>query len=120
MHLIHNNKRRGEFNPLVATRGAQAAMMTLPKGGASDEVPSNEHPKCEQWLFVISGTGEAIVGKSSRSLRRRKLSEGSLLVIERRELHQIRNTGAEPLRTINVYVPPAYEEDAKPRLAAGG
>jgi oxalate decarboxylase/phosphoglucose isomerase-like protein (cupin superfamily) len=32
-------------------------------------------------------------------------------------VHEIRNTGNDPLRTLNVYVPPAYTEDGKERPA---
>jgi mannose-6-phosphate isomerase-like protein (cupin superfamily) len=92
--------------------------MVLQPGGASDDEQSNEHPRSEQWLFVISGTGEAIIGKRRASLRRVALRENSLLVIERGELHQIKNTGRQALRTINVYIPPAYEKDLRPRHSA--
>src|SRR5262249_10767358 len=87
---MQNNKTgksRGSFDVLFATRGAQAAMMTLQPGGASDDQPSNEHPRCEQWLFVLSGSGEAIIGEG-RATRRVPLAENSLLVIEKGELHQ--------------------------------
>jgi mannose-6-phosphate isomerase-like protein (cupin superfamily) len=40
--------------------------------------------------------------------KRLRLGAGTLLLIERGEEHEIRNTGKEPLRTLNVYVPPAY------------
>ena len=46
-----------------STREMQAAMMTLRPGGTSDDEPSNEHRGSEQWLFVISGSGEARIGK---------------------------------------------------------
>ena len=36
------------------------------------------------------------------------LRQGTLLLIERGEAHEIRNTGHEPLRTVNFYVPPVY------------
>jgi mannose-6-phosphate isomerase-like protein (cupin superfamily) len=39
------------------------------------------------------------------------LRAGTLLLIERGERHEIRNTGRAPLRTLNVYVPPAYRKD---------
>ena len=32
-------------------------------------------------------------------------------LFERREKHEIRNTGRAPLRTLNFYVPPAYRTD---------
>lgn len=88
--------------------------MTLRPGGASDDEPSNEHPDCEQWLFVISGSGAAVIGKRRGSLRRVALAENSLLLIEKGELHQIKNTGRRALVTINFYVPPAYNPDGEP------
>ncbi len=92
--------------------------MILQPGGTSDDELSNEHPQSEQWLFVISGAGEALIGKRRASLRRVALRENSLLVIERGELHQIKNTGRKVLRTVNLYVPPAYEKDLSPRRSA--
>ncbi len=118
MKHTKTGRRRGEFDLLIATRAAQAAMMTLPPGSSSDDEPSNEHPRCEQWLFVLSGSGQAIIGKRRNRLHRVALAENSLLVIERGELHQIKNTGRRPLRTFNIYVPPAYDHDAKPRAEA--
>ena len=46
------------------------------------------------------------------------LREHTLLLIQRGDRHQIRNTGRAPLRTLNVYVPPAYTE-AGEALPAG-
>ncbi|HEX5446748.1 MAG TPA: cupin domain-containing protein [Pirellulales bacterium] len=115
MKLIKTGLNRGQFDLLAATRGAQAAKMTLRPGATSDDEPSNEHPRCEQWLYVISGTGEAHVGKRRGDLRRVKLAEHSLLLIEKGELHQIRNTGRRSLVTINFYVPPAYDADGEPK-----
>jgi len=108
MKHIKTGTKRGEFEILVATRSAQAAMMTLRPGGMSDDEPGNEHPHSEQWLFVISGTGEATIGKRRGALRRIKLTPSSLLLVEKGELHQIRNTGRRALVSINFYVPPAY------------
>jgi mannose-6-phosphate isomerase-like protein (cupin superfamily) len=90
-------------------------MMTLAPGDTSDETPSNEHPQSEQWLFVVSGTGTASVGKRRSTIRNVRLREHSLLVIEKGELHQIRNTGRRALITLNIYVPPAYKPDGNPR-----
>ena len=115
MKHIKTGTKRGEFAILASTRTLQAAMMTLRPGGTSAEEPSNEHPQSEQWVFVISGTGEAIIGKNRDSLRRVKLAENSLLLIEKGELHQIRNTGRRHLRTINFYAPPAYDDTGEPR-----
>jgi len=115
MKHVKTGTKRGQFDLLAATRSAQAAKMTLRPGAASDSEPSNEHPRSEQWVFVISGTGEAIIGKRRDSLRRVVLRDNSLLLIEKGELHQIKNTGRRALVTINFYVPPAYDADGEPR-----
>ena len=45
------------------------------------------------------------------------LAAGSLLLIERGEAHEIRNTGRTPLKTVNFYSPPAYTRDGDERPA---
>jgi oxalate decarboxylase/phosphoglucose isomerase-like protein (cupin superfamily) len=115
MKQMKTGKFHGQFDLLVATRGAQAAMMTLPSGGTSDDQPSNEHPRSEQWLFELAGSGRATIGKRKDALSRVALRKGDLLVIERRELHQIKNTGRKPLVTFNLYVPPAYDPHGEPK-----
>jgi mannose-6-phosphate isomerase-like protein (cupin superfamily) len=115
MKHFKTGRSRAKFDVLGATRGTQAAMMTLQPGGTSDDEPSNEHPHSEQWVFVVSGTGVARIGKHRASLRSVKLAENSLLLIEKGELHQIIAAGRQPLRTINFYVPPAYDADGEPK-----
>jgi len=46
--------------------------------------------------------------------RRHALRAGSLLLIEKKERHEIRNTGSTLLRTLNFYSPPAYRKDGNP------
>ena len=72
--------------------------------GAAEGDPDNRHHGADQWLFVVSGTGTARVND-----RRYPLKAGSLLLIERGDRHEIRNTGRGLLRTINWYTPPAYD-----------
>jgi mannose-6-phosphate isomerase-like protein (cupin superfamily) len=57
--------------------------------GGSD----NRHRGADQWLYVLSGRGEAVVNG-----RRHELRPGSLLLIEKKEKHQVRNTGRALLR----------------------
>lgn len=71
--------------------------------GRSEGGPDNRHRGADQWLFVESGTGVAIVNGRPTALR-----AGSLVLIERGDRHEIRNTGRARLRTVSVYVPPAY------------
>jgi mannose-6-phosphate isomerase-like protein (cupin superfamily) len=93
------------FRVIPGNRASQAAEMVLPPGGAEGDA-DNRHRGADQWLYVLSGSGQAMVNG-----KRHKLGRGSLLFIERREKHEIRNTGRAPLRTLNFYVPPAYRTD---------
>ena len=104
--------RFGEgFRVAFGNRRAQAAEMVLAPGdgeGSGD----NRHRGADQWVYVVSGTGRATVNKKRYALR-----AGALLLIERGDEHEIRNTGRGLLRTLNVYVPPAYTKrgDELPR-----
>ncbi|ODR82489.1 cupin [Haladaptatus sp. W1] len=90
------------FDVLLETERAQAAAMVL-SPGQSTGGPDNRHEGSEQWLFVASGEGEAIVEGETVHL-----SAGDLVCIEERETHEITNTSEEPLETLNLYVPPEY------------
>jgi mannose-6-phosphate isomerase-like protein (cupin superfamily) len=82
-------------------------MVLAPGDAEGDE--GNRHRGADQWLYVLSGNGEATVER-----RRFKLKPGSLLFIERKEKHEVRNTGRALLRTLNFYSPPAYRRDGNP------
>jgi len=108
--------RFGEgFRVALGNRRAQAATMTLAAGDCEGG-PDNRHRGADQWLFVTAGRGAAIVNG-----RRHALRAGTLILIERGDRHEIRNTGRTPLRTLNIYVPPAYTRsgDELPRGRAG-
>jgi mannose-6-phosphate isomerase-like protein (cupin superfamily) len=103
-HIQTAPHRRKDFKVLALTRSAECAIMTLKPGDSTSDKPENEHPRAEQWLYVVSGAGRAKVGRRTVTLK-----EGSLLLIEKREPHQITNTGRTPLVTLNFYAPPAYD-----------
>ena len=93
---------KSEFRIALESSQSQFAEMTLPPG-ETEGGPDNRHKGADQWLFVVSGRGVAIVnGKSHRLIR------GSLILIARGETHEIRNTGRTPLCTLNAYSPRAY------------
>src|SRR5688500_4868758 len=111
--MKHKLARFGNgFRILVGNQRSQAAQMTLAPGeseGGSD----NRHVGADQWLFVIAGTGEATVNRHKYALK-----EGSLLLIEHGDRHEIRNSGTTPLKTLSIYVPPAYTAEGD-ELPAG-
>lgn len=90
------------FNVLAGNQRSQAAEMVLDPGQSTGG-PDNRHTGSDQWLYVISGEGRATIAG-----REHTLNAGTLVLIEQGEAHEIANTGREPLRTINFYVPPAY------------
>jgi mannose-6-phosphate isomerase-like protein (cupin superfamily) len=73
----------------------------------------NRRRGADQWLHIVSGAGEAVVNGEGHPLW-----EGTLLLIEAGNLHEIRKTGEEPMSTLNVYDPPAYTADGA-ELPAG-
>jgi mannose-6-phosphate isomerase-like protein (cupin superfamily) len=111
--MYHKHLRlTSNFKIVLGNHRSQAAEMVLPLGeseGGSD----NRHRGADQWLFVVSGTGQAIVNG-----RRYKLRAGTLLLIERGDAHEINNTGRQKLVTLNFYVPPAYTDEGD-ELPAG-
>src|SRR5690349_21361080 len=99
------------FRVMRGNRRSQAAEMVIAPGESEGDA-RNRHRGADQWLFVVDGRGEALVKN-----RRYKLVPGSLMLIEHGERHEIKNTGRALLRTLNVYVPPAYSKggDELPR-----
>jgi mannose-6-phosphate isomerase-like protein (cupin superfamily) len=93
------------FKVVLGNRRSQAATMVLAPGDCEGG-PDNRHRGADQWLYVVKGTGVAILGG-----RKRAIKAGSIVLIERGTTHEIRNTGRSPMQTVNIYVPPAYRSD---------
>lgn len=89
------------FNVLAETKQSQAATMAI-KPGDSEGGPENKH-HADQWLYVMSGEGEAVVEGQTV-----ELFEGTLLLIAAGETHEIKNNSEETLRTLNIYAPPEF------------
>jgi mannose-6-phosphate isomerase-like protein (cupin superfamily) len=90
------------FRVIFGNARAQVAQMVIAPGEAEGD-PHNRHRGADQWLYVVSGSGRALVNG-----KRVPLSAGVMLLIERRDRHEVRNTGRTPLKTLNYYSPPAY------------
>ena len=111
MQLKHLQFGQG-FKVVLGDEHSQAAQMTLTPGD-TEGGPDNRHKWADQWLFVVAGVGEAIVEGERVELR-----EGTLVLIQRGDRHEIRNLGKGPLRTLNFYVPPGYTPEGE-ELPAG-
>ncbi len=101
--MKHKNLRFGKgFRVAIGNSRSQAAEMVIGPGDREGG-PENSHRGADQWLYVISGSGSAAING-----RRYRIGPGTLMLIESKDRHEIKNTGQEPLRTLNFYVPPAY------------
>lgn len=96
------------FRVGIGNSRGQAVVMTIRPGKAEGN-PENSHRGSDQWLFVLSGRGVAYADEVAHPIKAR-----TLLLIERGDRHEIRNTGKHPLRTLNIYVPPAYQSNGEP------
>lgn len=89
------------FKVLGGSPRSQAATMVLAPGEVSGEGFSTHGG--DQWLFVLSGRGRAVVGAQTE-----EIGPGSLVLIEAGEPHRIENAGEEALVTLDFYAPPEY------------
>ena len=96
------------FRVAFTLHDAQAAEMVIAPGD-QEGGPDNRHNGADQWVYVVSGVGDAIIEG-----RRAPLRAGTLLLIERGERHALRNTGRTLLKTVNFYSPPAFDGEGDP------
>jgi mannose-6-phosphate isomerase-like protein (cupin superfamily) len=96
---------RPGFRVAIGNTRSQAAVMVLPPGSREGSA-DNCHAGADQWLLVIDGSGVAVMNG-----RKILLKPGKLLLIEAGDLHELRNTGRSLLKTVSVYLPPAYRSD---------
>jgi len=97
------------FEVLAASSRSEAATMVLAPGSKTGG-PRNTH-RGDQWLFVLSGSGRATVNGIDVAL-----GPADLVLIEAGEGHEIVNTGDAPLKTLNFYAPPEYQDYRRSHL----
>ncbi|WP_133479348.1 cupin domain-containing protein [Cognatilysobacter segetis] len=112
MHTKKLGLREG-FRVAFEVRRVQCAEMVLAPGD-TEGGDDNYHRGADRWLYVVDGRGVATVEVDGRK-RRVALAPGRLLVIEKGERHEVRNTGDGLLRTLNFYYPPAFARDGDPK-----
>ena len=103
---------RPGFRLSAANAKSQAAVMVLAVGG-KEGGSDNLHKGADQWLYVVDGSGVAIING-----HKTRLKAGTIVLIEAGDRHEIRNTGRTLLKTVSVYVPPAYRDEEN-ELPAG-
>jgi mannose-6-phosphate isomerase-like protein (cupin superfamily) len=83
---------------------AQLVVMTIPPGG---EIGAEVHPDTDQILAVVSGVGEATLGKRTRTIE-----AGDVVAVAAGTEHNVVNAGPLPLVLSTVYGPPEHAADA--------
>jgi hypothetical protein len=62
--------------------------------------------EADRWLFVVSRTGQAVANRWKYRLR-----AGTLVLIERGDMNEVKNAGDENLVMLNFYVSPTCADD---------
>ena len=92
------------FSVSIGNKRGQAATMVLAPG-ESEGGPDNRHRGSDQWLYVVSGTGRAVIAGRSH-----ELAPGTLLLIECGSTHEIRNERPANLRDAQFLCSPGLHE----------
>ncbi len=94
-----------QFKVIAGSQRSQAAVMVINAGDTTGST-DNMHINSDQWLYVLSGTGKALIEGLSIELK-----PGMLLLIEPGEVHEILASEKENLLSLNIYAPPEYPLD---------
>jgi mannose-6-phosphate isomerase-like protein (cupin superfamily) len=87
----------------------QLVVMSLLPG---EEIGMEKHPKTSQFIRVEAGKGIAIIGG-----KRKKLSDGDIVMINPGVLHNIINTSrTKKLKLYTLYSPPEHRKGLKQRV----
>ncbi len=97
-----NTAMENGFSVKHTVKSSQAATMVLSTGEKTGG-PDNKHSGSDQWLYVVSGKGEATINGENLVL-----NQGDLILIEAGDTHEIKAGSDQKLETLNFYSPPAY------------
>ena len=96
-------EQSADFRRVLWTgKHTQLVTMTIPPDG---EIGEEVHEDTDQILTFVSGTGEAVV-----SGKPRPVVQGDLVAVPAGTLHNVRNTGPNPLVLYTVYGPPEHAD----------
>jgi mannose-6-phosphate isomerase-like protein (cupin superfamily) len=97
--MIELATRNSHFQQEVyLDKRVQIVLMHLPPG---EDIGAETH-RADQTTFFVSGEGKAEIDGQST-----KVGPNHMIVIPQGTVHNITNTGKEPLKLFSVYAPPA-------------
>jgi mannose-6-phosphate isomerase-like protein (cupin superfamily) len=88
----------------------QLVLMTHPPG---DEIGEEVHEHTDQFFRVEGGRGEVVIDG-----RATPIAGGTAIVVPAGALHNVRNSGTDPLKLYTVYAPPHHEDGTVHRTRA--
>ncbi|MEO6938852.1 MAG: cupin domain-containing protein [Candidatus Kapaibacterium sp.] len=102
-NIIYDTTENQNFRTVLYTgKKSQLVLMNIPPGG---EIGLETHPNVEQTLFILSGTGTAILDGESRPIK-----TGDALVVTPGTAHNVVNSSEQAMKIYTVYAPPNHIE----------
>lgn len=104
-------QENGDFRRVLYTaRSTQLVLMAIPVG---QEIGEEVHDKEDQFFRVESGQGEVLIDGVTH-----KVADGSAVIVPCGARHNVKNTGAEPLKLYTLYSPPHHRDGVVHRTKA--
>ena len=101
--LVMDLSQRAEYQPLLRgepqTHGMRSGRVYLKPGESCGEHSTEAH---EEQLVFLSGKGTALIGKEQTAY---EIGQGKIIYIPPNTIHDMKNTGTEPLVYIYGVVP---------------
>lgn len=82
----------------IEARYCSSCLIRIPPGFKVR--PAHSHPNGEEVVYIIHGSGRALVGGEVTSIR-----EGSMVLFPQGQSHMLHNTGAEEMKVICFFAP---------------
>lgn len=92
-----------DFRRVMAT-GPHSQLVTM-SISPKEDIGSEVHPGTDQILFIVAGTGLAVVNEESV-----QVTENDGVFVPAGARHNLINTGTDDLRLFTVYAPPEHKD----------
>lgn len=111
IHAKGAAKANSDFRRVLFTGShSQLVLMAL---RPSEEIGTEVHSDVDQLLYVVAGEGVAVLGSI-----RQALPKGAVFCVPAGTIHNVINTGDEPLKLFTVYSPPQHAPQTVHRTKA--
>lgn len=99
--LKHEAKEGTAFREVLFTGDkSQLVIMSLRPG---EDIGDETHADVDQMLYAVKGAGVAVIEGVEHPLEK-----GAVFCVPKGTRHNVKNTGAEPLKLFTVYAPPQH------------